>query len=445
MRQQLPSALAQISNLLQTVQSLQEQIELLKNGRKSNTSSTPPSQDIGRSNLKNSRVSSTLKPGAQLGHQGSTLEMKENPDKTIEYLPQYCNACGEQLDSKTATLVARKQEIVIPPIVPQYIEHKSYSCTCKKCGHETNSELPPHLKANIQYGADVVSLIGYFSVRHYLPYNRMAEMMGDVFNIPLSQGTVGNMLKSLAQKALPWYEEIKQRIVQSPVIGGDETGVKINGKKAWLFTFQTHILTFLTVSLSRGFDTIQSVFQNGFPISVYVTDCWAAQLKTFAKAHQLCIAHLMRELNNFIEALDCQWSLQMKQLLKQALELKVQLNSDDYLNGNVNVKLLETQLDILLQTELETKHTKVKAFIKRLNKNRNSILTFLHHPKVPPDNNGSERAIRTAKVKMKVSNQFKSLDGAQCFAILRSVIDTTIKNSQNVLKAFSLLAKLPPV
>jgi len=52
-------------------------------------------------------------------------------------------------------------------------------------------------------------------------------------------------------------------------------------------------------------------------------------------------------------------------------------------------------------------------------KNRNAIFTFLHHPKVPPDNNGSERAIRNAKVKMKVSNQFKSLDGAQCFAILR--------------------------
>ena len=42
-----------------------EQIELLKNGRNSKTSSTPPSQDIGRSNQKNSRIPSTRKTGGQ--------------------------------------------------------------------------------------------------------------------------------------------------------------------------------------------------------------------------------------------------------------------------------------------------------------------------------------------------------------------------------------------
>ncbi len=426
----------------QQIISLQEQIELLKNGRNSKTSSTPPSQDIGRSNKKNSRVPSTRKTGGQLGHAGSTLEMKENPDEIIEYRPEYCHGCGEKADSQNASLVSRKQEIVIPPIVPQYMEHQSYSCTCAKCGYQTISAMPSHLQANIQYGTGVSAFVGYFSVRQYVSYNRIAETMRDIFNIPMSEGTVHNMLKSLAQKALPIYEQIKQRVVQSEVVGGDETGVKINGKKGWLFTFQSTVLTFLAVSFSRGFDTIQSLFQNGFPISVYVTDCLAAQLKTFAKAHQICMAHLLRELNNFTDALNCQWSVEMKQLIQKAIELKAELTPDDYLHGNENVKLLETQMDTLLQTELDSKHKKIQAFIKRLRKNRNAIFTFLHHHKVPPDNNASERSIRTAKVKMKVSNQFKSLDGAQHFAILRSLIDTTIKNSQNVLEMLASLAKL---
>ena len=80
--------------------------------------------------------------------------------------------------------------------------------------------------------------------------------------------------------------------------------------------------------------------------------------------------------------------------------------------------------------------------IKRLNKNHDAILTFLYHPKVPPDNNASERAFRNAKIKMKVSNQFKIQEGANRFAILRSVIDTTIKNSQNVLGALNILHNL---
>ena len=239
------------------------------------------------------------------------------------------------------------------------------------------------------------------------------------------------------------YSQIQQRIEQSLVVGGDETGIKINGKKAWLWTFQTPVLTFLAVSMNRGFETIQNLFKNGFPISVYVTDCLAAQLKVVAKSRQICTAHLLRELNNFIETFTCQWSVKMKQLLKSAIELKSQLQPEDYLSPGEKVILIRQQLDELLHTDLADKHKKVRTFIKRLNKNHDAILTFLYYPKVPPDNNGSERAIRNAKVKMKVSSQFRAFAGAHRFAVLRSVIDTTIKNSQNVLEALCLLSKIP--
>lgn len=425
---------------------LKKEILLLRNGRKSNTSSTPPSQDLGRSNKVSLRKPSTRKPGGQSGHEGTTLEMVEKPDQIQSYIPEYCQHCGEALNPSLTTLTSRKQEIIIPPIVPQCIEHQSYSCKCSRCGQETTAQLPAHLKATIQYGAEVNALVGYLSARHYLPFNRLAEIMRDVFHIHLSEGTIGNILKSLAQKAIPIYEEIKNRVERSPVVGSDETGIKINGKKGWLYTFQTNVLTFLAVSFSRGFDALESFFKNGFPISVYVTDCWAAQLKTVAKLHQICMAHLLRELTNFIQALNCEWSLKMKQLLEQAIELKRQLTENDYLYGNEKVRFIEAELDLLLQCpEQDIEHKKVKAFFRRLNKNRNAILTFLHHQKVPPDNNASERAIRTAKVKMKVSNQFKSIEGAQCFAILRSIIDTSIKNSQNVLAALFSIANLGAV
>jgi transposase len=93
-----------------------------------------------------------------------------------------------------------------------------------------------------------------------------------------------------------------------------------------------------------------------------------------------------------------------------------------------------------LSIKCSGKHKKLRAFIKRLIKNRDAILTFLYHLEIPPDNNGSERAIRNAKVKMKISNQFKSVDFANHYAVVRSVIDTTIKNSKNVFDALSCLA-----
>jgi transposase len=74
----------------------------------------------------------------------------------------------------------------------------------------------------------------------------------------------------------------------------------------------------------------------------------------------------------------------------------------------------------------------------------NSILTFLYHPEVSPDNNGSERAIRNIKVKTKVSGRFRNKNGkgANRFARIRSVIDTAIKNRQEVCPALSCLAKV---
>ena len=113
---------------------------------------------------------------------------------------------------------------------------------------------------------------------------------------------------------------------------------------------------------------------------------------------------------------------------------------DDYGGENAKVEEFENRLTELLKIDYSDKHQKLKAFIKRLIKNRDSILTFLYYIEVPPDNNGSERAIRNAKVKMKISNQFKTIDFANHYAVIRSVIDTTIKNSQNVFDTLSCMA-----
>ncbi len=83
---------------------------------------------------------------------------------------------------------------------------------------------------------------------------------------------------------------------------------------------------------------------------------------------------------------------------------------------------------MLLNYTLPEEDKELIAFKKRLKKYRDYIFTFLYRQEVPPDNNASERAIRNLKVKLKISGQFKSESGADNFAVLRSVIDTTIKN-----------------
>jgi hypothetical protein len=58
------------------VKGLEEEIRLLKNDRSSKTSSTPPSQDMGRSNHTSLREKSGKPSGGQRGHEGNTLNMR---------------------------------------------------------------------------------------------------------------------------------------------------------------------------------------------------------------------------------------------------------------------------------------------------------------------------------------------------------------------------------
>ena len=423
---------------------LMAEIELLRNGRKSKTSHTPPSHDIGRSNENSLRKKSDRPTGGQKGHEGHTLEMKATPDEVVDHIPLYCHNCANDLGEVEASMVGHRQEVIIPPIEAKYVEHRSWQKICPQCEAKCPGNFPAHITAPVQYGPNVMALVSYLSVSQYIPHRRIAAMINDLFSIPISEGSVDNLLDKMADKALPMYQTIQQKIQESDVVGSDETGAPVAGKKGWFHTWQNTALTFIVASLSRGYQTIATYFPDGFPISVYVSDCWAAQLKVVALVHQICIAHLLRELANFEEALSCTWSIEMKQVLLDAIEIKKQLTESQYQNAPIEVLKIHARLNELLQADSTAYHPKVKAFIKRLTKNQKAILTFLHHPKVPPDNNGSERAIRNIKVKVKVSGQYRSLRGAERFAIIRSVIDTTIKNTQNIFPALTLLANFVP-
>jgi len=76
------------------------------------------------------REKSNRKSGGQKGHRGSTLKMNGTPDEIQKYIPKYWEQCGEEFNENSIfEFHKRKQEIVIPPIRPRFIEHQSYRYT----------------------------------------------------------------------------------------------------------------------------------------------------------------------------------------------------------------------------------------------------------------------------------------------------------------------------
>ena len=61
---------------------------------------------------------------------------------------------------------------------------------------------------------------------------------------------------------------------------------------------------------------------------------------------------------------------------------------------------------------------------------------------VGPTNNDSEKALRPAKTKLKVSGCFRTEGGAQNYATVASVIQTAVKNGQNPFEVLRVIATL---
>lgn len=436
----------------QKIKSLEEKVELLldllqkKNVKKdSHNSSLPPSSDLFSKN-KSLRPISTRPNGGQVGHKGSTLGMSETPDKIIDLKSDFCSVCGQSLTGELFTLKAKRQVIEIPPIVPIYEEYRQYVCQCPTCQHQQLTDFPLGVNAPIQYGSSVETLVGYFSVYQFIPYQRLQRLFSQLFSLPLSQGSIGNILERSAQKCDGIYQGIKAQILQSSVVGSDETGAKVNGAKWWIWVWQNLHNTFIIASDNRGSKTVDSVFENGLPNSAIVSDRWAAQLKTHSKNSQICLAHLLRDLIFLIETEQLDFATQFKAFIIRIFESKKILleNKQAYTQNSIEAIDLEKVLNQLLLICIDKeKCPKSAAFQVSMLKNRNFILPCLYNLEIPPDNNGSERAIRNIKVKQKVSGQFKS--GQNAFCVIRSVIDTLLKRGVDLLPCLNQINKLQPV
>ena len=432
LRKQLKAALSLISEL-------ESRIAELEHKKNSGNSSVPPSRDENRK-TRSLRKKSGKKTGGQSGHKGNTLKMSNNVDAIIDHFSDFCQTCGSQLETEKK-LRARRQVIDLLPIQPIVTEHRVHERRCNNCGHNNCGSFPDQVNSPISYGNGIMTMIAYLSVRQYISMNRIQEILGSVFNVKMSEGTVKNQLSKYANKCNWIYEQIRLRLLRAHWIGTDETAYRLNGKKAWMWTWQNEKYTLLYASTNRGTQTINEVYPQGLTNSILLHDCWKPHFKTACQTHQLCLIHLLRELEYFIEKRTNKWSFDFAKLLRKSIQLNhkiIDMDSQQF-DHVIAIQKIQNSAEELIDQPIHTSNKKLLAFQKRMKKYSNYLFSFLVHPSVPYENNSSERAIRNMKVKMKVSGMFKTYEGAQNFAIIRSVIDTCAKNNKSIFNALSLV------
>lgn len=327
----------------------------------SHNSSIPPSQESISANTirrtRSLRKKSDRKNGGQFGHAGSTLETSVFPDFVEEHKSRYCECCNSSLDEAQSVCTGFSQVIDIPLPRPQVQEHRSFDVTCS-CGHINTCPLPKECSKRISYGKTIQTLVAFLSHVQCVSFERICEILKEVFSLHISQGTVRNILARIGDKSKSVCEEIRRRITQSAVVGADETGQYVNGVLNWAWIFQTDEQTYVYQDKSRGMKAINKHFPDGLPDSILVTDRHSSYFNMEVKGHQVCIAHLLRNIQYLSELNPAQnWSTRLSTLLREAIHVR---KTTDFQTIQIN-SIIE-RLDRLLYESVAHLHEDFQKF-----------------------------------------------------------------------------------
>ncbi|MBD5357552.1 MAG: IS66 family transposase [Bacteroides sp.] len=423
-----------VDRLLKENRELRKRLEKYEKPPKdSGNSSTPPTKEPLKSEIerrtRSLRKKSDKPVGGQPGHEGTTRRMVEAPDEIENVSSQFCMACGMDLSGIEGELDYVTQEIDLPAIKPIYRERRFYRkvCTCGCC----NRDYAPRKRGgnSITFGKNIRAIATYLSVVQCMPYERLQSLFETMFNVSISQGTLANIVRGMLDKSRPATALIERLVRESSVVGFDESGCYVNGKLNWSWIAQTVHLTLVFRGAGRGAKVLEECFGNSLKNMVAVTDRHSAYFAIDFLDNQICLAHLLRNLE-YLNDIDTEqtWAKEVQALLREAIHLRNEKPTDvipkqDWL----------TRLDDLLKKDLDSLRKEFNELKRGIIRYRDYIFNFLENPAIPYDNNGSERGIRKLKVKQKISGCFRSDTGADAFHALHSIADTAWKNGQSPL------------
>jgi transposase len=435
------------TKLKKRVKHLEDQLN-----QNSRNSSKPPSSDgFNRPNPQSLRGKSDKKSGGQPGHKGHRLEMKDDPDHTMTYSVTSCKKCGHSLENIAAQSFQRRQVYDLLVKV-ECTEHRAESTCCPDCNHANQAVFPNDVPYPVQYGNGIKAFASYCSVYQLLPSDRICELFYDLTGHRLSEGTLYNTNEKLHEHLSSYETQVKQHLLESPVLHHDESGLRVLSKNHWLHSASTHEATFYTVHEKRGKLGMDDAGILPLYRGTSVHDGWSSYWAFIDCRHALCNIHHIRELQAIIENDGQPWAKAMKDLL-QAIHQSVERQRRNGMSALSAKQLTEydVKYEIIIQQSYtenplppppfleekkrgRIKKSKARNLLERLDKNRDAVLLFMRDFNVPFTNNQAEQDVRMIKVQQKISGTFRTMKGAQIFCRIRGYISTLKKQSLPVME-----------
>ena len=436
-------------------------INLLVNkiGLNSSNSSIPPSQDPNRD--KGKKKSKTRKdkgkkrkPGAQKGHDGSTLTKSDSPTE-VEII---------EIDRRTIPPGKYKEvgfdsrQVFDVEISLKVIEYRAQILEDKN-GDQYVAEFPEGVTKAVQYGNEVKSQAVYMSIFQLIPLARIIDFFKQQAGLLVSKGSISN-LKKLAYKKLEgigFKAWVSAKLLTSEVNHADETGINVNGSRIWLHSLSNDKYVLYHPDVKRGKEAMDRMGILEKYGGILCHDHWKPYYKFKNFLHSLCNAHHLRELERAYEQDKQTWAKKLSDLLTEINDLMIE-NNKDVLSKSEIKAYQQRYRTILTKGKKECpepkkikgvkgriKKSKSRNLLERLIEYEEDTLRFMKDSRVPFTNNQGENDLRMTKVQQKISGCFRTMEGAEEFSLIRSYIVTARKNGMGASEAIRVLlqGKLP--
>ena len=426
---------ALIRGLWQELQTLRSEVEKLKQKRVKKTtrnSSLPPSKGFkpNQSNAQTTPVS-----GEETGsHRNGGRELTQQPDQVVVAQAKSCPHCGAKVDLSAQYLSGIYERIELPQITPDITRVERYGGMCQCCQKTYEAPVPVGLEPGSPFGTSVASLVTYLRYSHAISYQRLSQLMRELYGLSLSEGAIANLLQRVQGQLETPVVKIVERLRSARLVGSDETGARVMGKTQWEWVFQNDQVCLHVIRPTRGKTVIDSVMDGHQP-QIWLSDLFSSQAAHPALDWQVCLAHQLRDCQYAMDAGDELFAPRMKRLLLKAIALQrrrhtLAASTIEQYCGRLRGSLREI-------LNLKPKAVEGQRLLKRYQKIRDHLLLFLSDATIPPTNNSSEQALRWSVIFRKVTNGFRSDWGAELFAQVRSLVNTAKRQGISAFDAIS--------
>jgi hypothetical protein len=426
--------------------------------RNSGNSSMPPSGDDqpGKTppRQKPGRGAGRRKPGKQPGAPGAYLARNDHPDRIENLFPEGNCACGTDLKyAADLGVVSSHQVNDLPEVRAETVQYDRHEVECS-CGRVHVADTPPQAAGaapgTVTYGVNFQAWCVFLMVMHHVPVERCADIIESMAGTRPSDGWVHSLLARAAGAVAAANTTIRALILLARVICGDETPLRAGpgpkANKKYLQVACTSLLTYYFLG-ERSLPSFQGFVYSDLHGTVVVHDRYQNYDCFDGISHQLCTAHLLRDIEDAAECYpDAIWPGQIARELRALIHAANMARDQglaavpDELTAE-HLKLFRNGVNVGLSQVRRVpggknvKQPPALTLLECLKHREADVLRFLTDTAIPPTSNQAERDLRPAKTQQKISGRLRSETTTRHRYAIRGYASTARKHGIDMFTA----------